>query len=135
MQRFSIFVILFLFSSFSYADSYWNHNGSLMRLQAEGNQRFFYYQAPRKGMVEQGVKPNTLLFNGYVENDHYYGVARVFSKHCPEAPLEYSVEGSVINDAKGLRIVLKGFRPVYKKCIETGQRKEDRLEFIYQYKD
>ncbi len=29
------------------ADSCWNHNGSLMRLKASGNQRWMYYENPR----------------------------------------------------------------------------------------
>ncbi len=32
------------------AASCWNHNGSVMRLEASGNQRWFYYQNPRQAM-------------------------------------------------------------------------------------
>ena len=31
----------------SNAYSCWNHNGSLMRLRASGNQRWYYYEKPR----------------------------------------------------------------------------------------
>ena len=41
------------------ADSCWNHNGSLMRLKARGNQRWFYYERPRAGLA---VRPRYVAF-------------------------------------------------------------------------
>ncbi|MBL6431718.1 MAG: hypothetical protein HPM95_13425 [Alphaproteobacteria bacterium] len=36
------------------ADSCWTHNGSLMRLKADGNRRWFLYEAPRPVCVTPG---------------------------------------------------------------------------------
>ncbi len=115
------------------ADSYWDHNGSLMRLSARGNQRFFYYQAPRDGMRRAGVSPGTLLFNGVKDGLSYRGTARVFSRHC-NAPLEYFVEGPVAPDSAWIR--LYGQREVYGAgCVPTGRYVTDELIFNYRYSD
>lgn len=109
------------------ADSYWNHNGSTMRLQAQGNLRWFTYHAPRAGMAAQGVVPGTLLFNGTRIGDRYEGTAQVFSAACAE-PLTYFVAGRVIGSD---RIVMEGQRPVFSNCRPTGKLTYDRLEFTY----
>jgi hypothetical protein len=135
MLRLFMFLLLASISTLSQAESYWNHNGSLMRLESNGDERYFYYQSPRSGMVKQGVRPGTLLFSGRKEGDYYYGTARVFSRHCPGDPLEYSVEGPVVEGGQGLRVILTGSRPVHKRCRETGRHKTDRLVFQYRYSD
>ena len=113
------------------ADSCWNHNGSVMRLVASGNQRWFYYEVPRQAMVNQGVTPGTLLFNGFKNGNTYNGTARVFSRHCPGAPLEYSVSGPVRPDQ--LQVTVYGTRPVMNQCQPTGQFKTDTLVFTYMH--
>ncbi len=111
------------------ADSCWNHNGSLMRLQASGNQRWFYYENPRQGMRNEGVTQGTLLFNGVKQGNSYHGTARLFSRHCPGAPLEYQVSGPVRPDQ--LQVTVYGTRPVMSRCQPTGQYKTDTLVFTY----
>ena len=121
-----------LFSSHvAFADSFWNHNGSLVRLVANGQQRWFYYEIPRSGMQEQGVSQGTLLFDGFRSGDRYYGTARRFRGDCAE-PLTYSVEGIVNGEQQ---VVLSGVYPVYTSgCRATGQFKRDMLVFDYMSK-
>lgn len=113
------------------ADSCWNHNGSIMRLKAAGNQRWFYYENPRQAMRNQGVTPGTLLFNGVKQGNSYHGTARVFSRFCPHAPLEYQVSGPVRADQ--LQVTVYGTRPVMNRCQHTGQYTTDTLVFTYLY--
>jgi len=111
------------------ADSCWNHNGSLMRLKASGNQRWMYYEKPKKVLRNAGVRRGTLLFNGVKSGDWYSGTARRFSKFCPGTPLEYYVEGPVRSDQ--LQVVVRGTRDVYKQCQATGNVASDELVFTY----
>lgn len=128
----AILVIIFGHTP-AFADSYWNHNGSLMRLIANGNSRAFVYAVPRDVLVQAGVQAGTLLFDGERQGNRYYGISRVFSRYC-EAPLEYEVEGYVTNG--DLRVVLTGSREVYGEgCRPTGSITTDILIFDYEYGD
>lgn len=111
------------------ADSCWNHNGSLMRLKASGNQRWMYYEIPRQVLLNAGVRRGTLLFNGYKDGNWYSGTARRFSRHCPGNPLEYYVEGPVRSDQ--LQVTVQGTREVHRQCQSTGQIATDVLVFTY----
>jgi len=112
------------------ADSYWNHNGSLMRLSAHGNARDFYYAAPRPGIVNAGVRPGTLFFDGWRDGNRYYGSARVFSPNCGAST--FAIEGWVASET---HVILEGWRPVFHNCHPTGDQTWERLEFIYSYSD
>ncbi len=111
------------------ADSCWDHNGSLMRLQDEGNKRWFYYEVPRSGLQQAGVYRGTLLFEGEKVGNWYEGEARVFSNHCPGDPLIYSVGGPVRSDQ--LQVTVRGTRELHKKCQPSGNFVEDTLVFTY----
>jgi len=113
----------------AHADSCWDHNGSLMRLQASGNERWFYYEIPRQVLRDAGVQRGTLLFNGQKDGNWYSGIARRFSKFCPGNPLEYFVEGPVRSDQ--LKVTVRGTREVHKKCVATGNMAVDELVFTY----
>lgn len=113
------------------ADSCWNHNGSIMRLQAQGNQRWLSYEVPRNVLRNAGVQRGTLLFNGYKNGNWYSGTARVFSKYCPGTPLEYYVEGPVRGDQ--LQVTVRGSREVYSQCRPTGRYTNDVLVFTYSH--
>lgn len=113
------------------ADSCWLHNGSLMRLQAEGVKRWFVYEKPRAELRRAGVDPGWLLFAGVKNGTRYEGVAHVFSRHCPDQPLAYSVSGPVRSDQ--LQVMLQGTRPVNDKCQPTGERITDTLVFTYSH--
>jgi hypothetical protein len=109
------------------ADSFWDHNGSLMRLKASGSTRSFVYETPRAGMAEQGVQPGTLLFDGKRTGSGYSGIARVFSRKCP-APMSYPMTGRVLGEKT---VVLEGMRPIFVNCQPSGQMKFERLTFTY----
>ena len=113
------------------ADSCWNHNGSIMRLKASGNQRWFYYENPKSQLRRAGVTPGTLLFNGRKNGNSYSGTARRFSRFCVGNPLEYSVGGPVSGDQ--LRVTLMGTYDEHQRCEPTGAVKSDRLVFTYAY--
>jgi len=113
------------------ADSCWNHNGSIMRLVAQGNNRWFYYEVPRQVLRNAGVRRGTLLFNGRKNGNSYSGTSRVFSKWC-NAPLQYYVQGPV--SPSQTRVTIRGTRDVYGSgCRNTGRRKTDRLVFTYSH--
>ena len=111
------------------ADSCWDHNGSVMRLQAEGNKRWMYYEIPREVLRNAGVQQGTLLFNGEKNGNWYSGTARRFSKYCIGDPLEYFVEGPVRKDQ--LQVTVRGTREIHKKCQPTGRLAQDELIFTY----
>lgn len=115
----------------AFADSCWTHNGSLMRLQAQGNQRWLSYERPRSVLANAGVRSGTLLFNGIKNGNWYSGTARVFSKYCPGSPLEYFVEGPVRGDQ--LQVTVSGTREVYDRCRPTGRYTTDTLVFTYSH--
>lgn len=99
----------------------WTHNGSVMRLEAEGVERRLYYMYPRDGVRQAGVSGETLLFEGVREANRYKGTARYFSKACGEQPFE--VEGGVSADES--RIELKGTaKLVDATCKPSGTRQE-----------
>jgi hypothetical protein len=112
-----------------HADSCWDHNGSLMRLTDQGQQRWFYYENPRQALANSGVTRGTLLFDGRNTGDYYSGTARVFSRFCPGNPLEYYVEGPVTRNP--LRITMRGSRDANQQCRNTGNRVTDTLVFTY----
>ena len=114
------------------ADSCWNHNGSIMRLVADGNRRSFYYEDPKPSLRRAGVRSGTLLFNGTNRDNWYSGTARVFSRHCPGEPLEYRVEGPVSNGSR--TVTMEGRRAVQDRCEPTGEFTYDRLVFTYAYR-
>lgn len=119
----------FLNTTSAHADSCWNHNGSVMRLKASGNNRWFEYENPRQVLRNAGVRRGTLLFNGRKQGNWYAGTARRFSKFCPGAPLEYFVEGPVRSDQ--LQVTVRGTREVYEQCNPTGRFANDVLVFTY----
>jgi hypothetical protein len=113
------------------SDSCWWHNGSLMRLEASGNQRWFTYERPKPELRRSGVQEGTLLFDGVRRGSRYIGTARVFSRYCLAHPLEYAVEGSV--SRSDTRVVLRGTRDVQERCAPTGRVRTDTLVFDYAY--
>lgn len=109
--------------------SCWNHNGSTLRLVANGNRRSFYYVKPKAVLRKAGVRNGTLLFNGRKNGDWYSGTMRRFSKFCPGTPLEYFVEGPVAPSQT--TVTVNGDYKVYRQCKNTGRTKYDHLVFTY----
>jgi len=128
--RFVLFLTLATFTlptPAARADSFWDHNGSLMRLQADGTRRWFTYENPRQGMRNEGVVRGTLLFDGERVGDTYRGTMRAFSAACA-APMTYAVQGYVASETL---VVFEGDRPVFRNCRPTGAWQYERLEFRY----
>ena len=126
------FLFALFLASQAAADSCWDHNGSVMRLSASGNDRWFWYEStPHRWQSPAGVYLGTLLFNGRKSGEWYTGTARVFSNACPSSPAEYYVEGPVLQNP--LRVQLSGQRQVYENCLPTGQWRTDTLVFTYMY--
>ena len=107
--------------------SYWDHNGSRVALSASEGNRLFYYEAPRPGLAEAGVRKGALLFKGTATGGVYRGQAYVFSREC--GPISYRVEGSSAGEPP--TITLRGKVPRRAKdCAQTGWR-DDTLVFRY----
>jgi hypothetical protein len=87
--------------------SLWDHNGSIMRLVANGDSRQFLYHAPRQGMINEGVTNGTLLFEGVRNGDTYFGTAFVFRRRCGSFPFE--VNGTVAADER--TVTMRGDAP------------------------
>ncbi len=105
----------------------WLHNGSIMRLEASGNSRRFYYEAPRAGMRNAGVNSGTLLFEGTRDGEAYSGTAYIFADGCRPAP--YPVIGSVSDGDR--RVVMSGRAPrLAADCSIKGTR-DDTLVFTF----
>src|SRR6187549_308717 len=107
------------------ADSIWNHNGSVMRLRADGDRRTFVYEQPRAGIASQGVERGTVLFEGSISGEagNYTGTAYVFSARCGKQA--YAVTGELQDD--GRRISLSGEAPRRDSstCAVQGSRDDD----------
>jgi hypothetical protein len=103
----------------------WDHNGSVMYLVANGPSREFYYQNPRAGMLEVGVRPGSLLFRGEIENGEYSGTAYIFNPHCGQIP--FQVKGPILDSDE--RIVLTGQAPRIGRNCRAYESSTSNLEF------
>ncbi len=103
----------------------WNHNGSVMRLEAEGAVRRFRYEVPRRGMAEAGARPGDVVFEGRRDGSRYVGTAYIFSAACGRVP--YAVSGRVSGDER--QVVLEGDAPVLGAGCKARTFKRDRLAF------
>lgn len=104
--------------------SVWNHNGSEMRLLAEGSIRRFAYERPRRGL---SVNPCDVVFEGEKQGDNYAGTGYVFSKRC--GPIGYPVSGPVLSD--GARVTLYGQAPRRRNDCSVSGYRDDTLVFEY----
>jgi hypothetical protein len=100
--------------------SIWDHNGSKLTLEENGDKRKLVYKELREGLDKAGIRPGTVLFNGEKKpNGRLAGFAKIFKGTCN--PVDYFVEGT-FNERKG-EIVLQGQAPVYASgtsCEVTG---------------
>ena len=114
-------------SSPSSERSYWEHNGSVVYLVAEGNTRQFLYSEPRVGMLEAGARPDDLLFSGTVSADDYTGTAYIFDARCGRYP--YHVSGRVLE--RGGLVVMHGLAPRVDHACRVRSKLRDTLRFRY----
>lgn len=103
----------------------WNHNGSVMRLEADGNVRRFVYDQPRSGMVKAGARSGDIVFEGQRNGATYSGTAYIFSKSCGRVP--YPVAGNVSADQRA--VVLEGQAPRLGSGCQVKSYRRDRLSF------
>ena len=103
----------------AYANTSWDHNGSMMVLEENGKKRKLVYAEPRGTLNTAGVKRGTVLFDGEEKADgRLAGYAKLFRAGCD--PVDYFVEGS-LDKTKG-EILLQGQAPIYSGtgCKITG---------------
>lgn len=135
MRKIILFAVSALFSSTALADSFWNHNGSVMRLVANGSERAFLYEIPSQKMINAGVESGSVLFYGHKNGNKYFGTSTVFSKNC-YYNLAYKVSGNVYS---GPKVVLIGRHRKYNtsngNCIPTDSIVTDKLVFTYMYSE
>jgi len=104
--------------------SFWSHNRSIVYMTEDGTHRQIYYDDPRPGLKEVGVKQGTLLFDGVVDGTTLSGTAFVFGKECD--PLAFAVTGKLTRDGK--RITLNGKAPrVGTRCKIAGNKQEELI--------
>jgi hypothetical protein len=96
--------------------SNWNHNGSTMTVVAQGNRLMIYYEQPRQGMINEGVRSGTLLFDGRRIGNSLSGTSYVFDRRC--RPIPYSDEGEVSNGER--QIILNGRRVPTQLSADCG---------------
>jgi hypothetical protein len=102
--------------------SFWAHNRSIVYMTEEGTRRQIYYDDPRPGLQEVGVKKGTLLFKGVVDGTTLSGTAFVFAKDCD--PLPFPVTGKLTRNGK--RIALNGKAPrIGTQCRTVGNKQEE----------
>jgi hypothetical protein len=120
-----IALAIVLFATAGHAGNLWDHNGSVVSLEANGATRKFYYRTPRPGLP---ATSGALLFSGRKEGDRYSGTAYVFSPKC--GARGYPVSGPVAGDQR--TVTLYGQAPhVDSNCRVTSHR-DDMLVFTYQ---
>jgi hypothetical protein len=101
--------------------TFWNQGGSVLRLEAIGRIRRFYYVDPKGSAAKTG----DMAFQGVREGLLFSGRAFLFSQRC--APVAYHVKGTLSPD--GRIIKLQGKRPaIAAKC---GAANFDGAELIF----
>lgn len=100
----------------------WDHNGSVMRLAAEGGVVRFHYEQPRRGLSDVGIRPGALLFTARnTSANAYAGEVVTFSRKCGD--MTFPVTGEASSD--GARLVVSGNKPMRDgRCRVTGTRPE-----------
>ena len=104
--------------------SVWNHNGSIVSLDAFGNSRLFRYVQPRQGLPAQ---PGDSVFEGSRAGSRYNGTAYMFSDRCGK--LGYAVSGQVSSDQR--QVVMSGMAPRRSSNCQVTSYFEDRLIFSF----
>lgn len=107
--------------------SVWNHNGSEMRLLANGAIRSFAYERPRRGLERAGVGQCDVVFEGEKQGNEYIGTAYVFSRDC--GPIGYPVSGPV--SSGGSKVTLYGEIPRRRDDCSIKGYRDDTLVFEY----
>jgi len=104
-------------------EAQWSHDGSGIRIVAQGRKRQLVYVSPRAALREAGVRSGDMLFEGRREGDRYIGKAYSYSRRC--GSVAYQVRGRIRNGER--LVVVRGRKPV-RDCAIV-ERRHVRLEF------
>ena len=97
----------------------WTYEGSIVRLEAIGRARRFFYVQVHGGLP---AKNGDMAFEGVREGPTYSGRAFQFAENC--APLAYIVKGCVSADESTVK--LEGIKPRRdSKCHVVGYANEE----------
>jgi hypothetical protein len=88
--------------------SYWDYEGSLLRLDAtpDSRSRVFYVYRPNGAMKAEGAQPGELFFTGQRIGNRYEGTAYAFAGRCGR--FAYPVVGNILDDRT---IMISGQKP------------------------
>jgi uncharacterized caspase-like protein len=111
--------------------SLWNHNGSVISLEASGKRRVFRYHTPRAAITAEGVRQGTVLFEGTTDGKTYRGTAYRFSAKCGRRG--YTVSGPILDNFR--RVVLLGTATRIDDNCRVTDRSQDELDFTYMRMD
>jgi hypothetical protein len=109
-------------SSAQGAGKLWNHDGSILRLEAVGRGRRLYYVEPHGSVT---AKSGDIAFEGVREGPTYSGRAFQFTENCP--PLAYRVKGSV--SAGEVTLKIAGRKPRRDAQCNIVSYSDDELVF------
>jgi serine/threonine protein kinase len=107
--------------------SLWEHDGSTLRLVAEGSHRQFIYEYPRALMADQGVVQGTVLFDGRRSGYTYSGTAYRYLRGC--GSIAYEVWGTISADNRS--VTLHGRAPHRNRSCEVAGYTDDELVFTF----
>ena len=105
----------------------WEHNGSQLYLSAKGQFRQFRYAAPAPDLLDAGVRPGAILFDGRRTGRRYSGTAYAFAPLCAAVP--YTVAGPVSLDQR--TVTLSGRRPGRDRNCRVIGYLDDTLVFKF----
>ncbi|OOS07752.1 hypothetical protein SAMN02745664_10616 [Moraxella cuniculi DSM 21768] len=92
------------------ADSYWQYDGqTVVRLEANGNDRTFYIHKASANLRRQGVPSGVMLFDGQRNGYRYSGTAYAYPAACSYG-VPYYVSGPVSKNQT--KVVMTGRRPL-----------------------
>jgi peptidyl-prolyl cis-trans isomerase C len=107
--------------------SYWLHDGSRMKLLAEGERVVVQFETPRGGLDDSGIASGTLLFQGSRHGKTYTGEAYAFAPRC--GARAFAVTGESSPDDKSFS--LRGSVPVVDAICTVEGTRDDALVFEY----
>jgi hypothetical protein len=109
-------------------DTFWDLNGSLMRLQVRGGEFIMRYEVPRIGLLQVGVQPGDVVLIGRGEpGGMVVGTAYIHTIECGKIP--YQVQGRGAHQT----IYVTGNRPLVGlwSCQLYPMSVLEQMTFVY----
>jgi hypothetical protein len=98
--------------------TYWKSDGSIMRLEATGIKRKFFFYKPSDVELNAGAKTGSLRFDGQISGKGYTGTAFLYSDKCGRSA--FRVSGEIENSDS--RVILSGRPPhLDNDCRKIGR--------------